>query len=103
MRTHLLKPDKVYVVDRGSESYELLAAIRAAGSSFVARVQRDVAFQVAEENDVPAAAAAAGLVRDVRLSRLGTDHHTDWHAGQPVRLVVVENRTPRASRSRCVC
>jgi hypothetical protein len=96
LRAELLRPGKVYVVDRGYESYELLAAIRAAGSSFVARVQADAAVEVERERDVAAAARAAGVVRDAGLRRLGAAHHRDWHRGAPLRLVVVENRSARA-------
>jgi hypothetical protein len=95
LRKHLLQKGKVYVLDRGYESYELLAAIRKALSSFVARVQRDLAYEVGEECAVSAAAAAAGVVRDVRVSRVGSSHHKDWHKGQTLRLVVVENREHR--------
>jgi hypothetical protein len=95
LKKHLLQKGMLVVIDRGYESYELLADIRAAESSFVARVQRDVAFEVGEECAVSATAAAAGVVRDVRVSRLGSSHHKDWHKGQPLRLVVVENREHR--------
>lgn len=95
LRTQLLHAGKVYVLDRGYESYRLLADIRAAGSSFVARVQQDVAFEAGDEHAIDPVAAAAGVVRDVTVRRLGTAHHTDWHKGQPLRLVVVENRTAR--------
>jgi hypothetical protein len=92
----LLVPGKVYVVDRGYESYELLARIRSAGSSFVARVQSDLAYEVAEHRPLTPEAVATGVVLDVTLGRLGTAHHKDWHKGQPLRLVVVENPEPRA-------
>jgi len=95
LRTQLLKPGKTYVMDRGYESYELLAQIRAKDSSFVARVQQDVAFEVQEERPIDDAARAAGVVRDVILKRLGSSHHKDWHKGQPLRLVVVENTAHR--------
>jgi hypothetical protein len=95
LRTQLLKPGRIYVVDRGYESYELLADIRAKGGSFVARVQQDVAFEVQEERPIDDAARAAGVIRDVILKRLGTGHHKDWHKGQPLRLVVVENAAHR--------
>jgi len=55
----------------------------------------DVEDLVGEGRAVSAAAAAAGVVRDAVLSRLGTGHHKDWHKGRPLRLVVVENRAAR--------
>jgi hypothetical protein len=95
LRTQLLKPGKIYVMDRGYESYELLAQIRAKDSSFVARVQQDVAFEVQKECPLDDAARAAGVVRDVLLKRLGSSHHKDWHKDKPLRLVIVENATHR--------
>jgi hypothetical protein len=94
-RQELLTKGKVYVIDRGYQNYELLAQIRKAGSSFVARVKQDVAFEVGCERPISAEAAAAGVVRDVEIRRLGTDHHKDEHKGQTLRLVVVENREHR--------
>src|SRR5262245_56441814 len=102
LRAGLLRPGRVYVLDRGYESYELLADIRAAGSSFVARLQQDAAFEPAGERPLAAADRAAGVVRDVDLSRLGGGHHKDWHRGRPLRLVVAENPTPRAGEPRAL-
>jgi hypothetical protein len=96
LRHHLLQPGRVYVIDRGYESYELLAQIRTAGSSFVARLQRDAVFEVSQERPVTRAARAAGVTRDVVVSRLGTSHHKNWHKDQSVRLVWVENATARS-------
>jgi IS4 transposase len=88
LRAELLRPGRVYVVDRGYESYGLLADIRAAGSSFVARLQADADHAVAQTRPVGAAAAAAGVVRDVVLARLG-QRGADRHAPGTVRLVTV--------------
>jgi hypothetical protein len=84
----MLQPGRLYVTDRGYASYELLADILRAGSSFVARLKEDAAFTVAEARPVSAAARAAGVVRDVVVRKLGTDHHKDV-LGQRVRLVGV--------------
>jgi hypothetical protein len=84
----MLQPDRLYVVDRGYADYELFATILAAGSSLVARVKGNTAFEVAEERPLDAAARAAGVVRDAVLSRLGTSHHKD-HLRRPMRLVIV--------------
>ncbi len=84
----MLRPGRLYVVDRGYADYELFAKIVAAGSSLVARVKDNTAFTVAEERPLDAAAKKAGVVRDVILSRLGTSHHKD-HLKRPMRLVVV--------------
>ncbi len=84
----MLRPGRLYVTDRGYASYELLGAILRAGSSFVARLKEDAAFTVQEERPVSAAARAAGVLRDVVVSKLGTDHHKDV-VGRPLRLVWV--------------
>lgn len=84
----MLAPGCLYVLDRGYVDYQLFRDIRDAGSSFIGRVKDNTAFTVAEERPVPAAAAAAGVVRDVVLAKLGTAHHKDY-LRQPVRLIVV--------------
>jgi IS4 transposase len=47
-----------------------------------------VAFRVAEERPITAAATSAGVIRDVVVSRLGTEHHKD-ELRRAVRLVFV--------------
>ena len=54
----------------------------------MARVKDNTAFVVQEERPLTAAAHAAGVVRDVVISRLGTAHHKD-HLKRPMRLVIV--------------
>lgn len=83
-----LQPGRLYVVDRGYADYELFARIVGAGSSLVARVKDNTAFVVQEERPPTAAGRAAGVVRDVVISRLGTSHHKD-HLRRPMRLVIV--------------
>jgi hypothetical protein len=84
----MLKPGRLYVVDRGYADYSLFAKIVGAGSSLVARVKDSTAFTVQEECPLDAAAKKAGVIRDVILSRLGTSHHKD-HLKRPMRLVIV--------------
>jgi hypothetical protein len=100
LKTQLLQPGRLYVLDRGYESYELLAQIRAQRSSFVARLQQDAAYELDQERVVSVAARSAGVVRDVVIKRLGTAHHTDWHKGQALRLVWVEHPTARPGEER---
>ncbi len=54
--------------------YELFARIVGAGSSLIARVKDNAAYVVQEERSITAAAQTAGVVRDVVIARLGTDH-----------------------------
>ncbi len=83
-----LQPSRLYVLDRGYADYELFAKIVAADSSLVARVKDSTAFVVQEERPLSDAAQAAGVIRDVVISRLGTSHHKD-HLKRPMRLVIV--------------
>jgi len=83
-----LQPGRLYVLDRGYANYELFARIVEAKSSLVARVKDNTAFIPAEERPLDEAAQAAGVVRDVVISRLGTSHHKN-HLRQPMRLVIV--------------
>jgi hypothetical protein len=84
-----LQPGRLYVLDRGYADYALFAKIVAAKSSLVARVKDSTAFVPQEERPLTAAAKAAGVVRDVVISRLGTAHHKD-HLKQLMRLVIVQ-------------
>lgn len=84
-----LQPGRLYVLDRGYADYELFAKIVAAKSSLVARVKDNTAFVVQEERPLTDAAKAAGVVRDLVISRLGTSHHKD-HLKRSMRLVIVQ-------------
>jgi hypothetical protein len=84
----MLQAGRLYVLDRGYAGYGLFADILQAGSSFLGRLQEDAAFTVQTERPLSAAARAAGVIRDVVVSKLGGDHHKDV-IGQPVRLVWV--------------
>jgi hypothetical protein len=85
----MLQPGRLYVMDRGYAGYQLFRDILDAGSSFIGRVKDNTTFAVAQERPLTAEAAAAGVVRDIVVAKLGTDHHKD-HLKQQVRLVVVQ-------------
>lgn len=87
--TAMLATGRLYVCDRGYASFELFRSILDAGSSLIVRVKDDITVNVLEERLISAAAARAGVVRDVILKRLGTLHHKDV-VGRPMRLVVVK-------------
>jgi hypothetical protein len=92
----MLKPGRLYVVDRGYASFELFRNILDARSSFVARVKESTVFTVKEERTVSAQAKAAGVIRDVVIEKLGTSHHKDY-LRRPVRLVIVERAKPNGA------
>lgn len=87
--TSMLEAGRLYVCDRGYASFELFRKILDAKSSLIIRVKDDIAVSVQEERPISAAAAEAGVVRDVILNRLGTPHHKDV-VGRPMRLVIVK-------------
>lgn len=88
----MLQRGRLYVLDRGYASYELFAAILAAGSSLAARVKNNVAFAVQDERPLDEAARQCGVVRDAVLARLGTTHHKNQFPERPLRLVVVQTQ-----------
>jgi hypothetical protein len=92
-----LQPGRLYVTDRGYVDYQLFRDILDAGSSFVARIKDNAAFTVAEERPLSAAAVQAGVIRDVLLDKLGTDHHKDVIGRRVVRLVIVRRTKPDGS------
>jgi hypothetical protein len=89
----MLQPHRLYVTDRGYTNYELFASILNAHSSFVARVKDNIAFVVAEERPLDLRAQAAGVTRDMIISRLGTSHHRDF-IQRPLRLVIINVDSP---------
>jgi Transposase DDE domain len=84
-----LQPNRIYVVDRGYEDYQLFQDILDARSSFIARLQDSVAYKVLEERPITDEARAAGVISDEIVKRLGTDHHKRV-IQQLVRIVKVK-------------
>jgi Transposase DDE domain len=104
----VVQPGGFHVCDRGYVEYELFAQWHALPCSFIVRVPKNAASEVAQERPLSAAARAAGVTSDRVLPRLGTSPHrpcaaqplrmgrvtTDkWHRdGTPIELVLVTNR-----------
>lgn len=78
-----------YVIDRGYRDYSLFQDIVDAKASFVARVQENTAYRTHEERPLTAADQAAGVVRDVVIDKLGTEHHKNT-LKQPLRILLVD-------------
>jgi len=87
---HSVEGGRLYVVDRGYVAYELLEEIMQARASFIVRVKSNTAFTVQEERPIAPEAQAAGVIRDVIVARLGTEHHKR-QVTRPVRLVEVRS------------
>jgi hypothetical protein len=85
-----LEAGRLYVIDRGYVGYDLLEEIMQAKASFILRVKLNTAFTVQEERPLSKEAHTAGVIRDVIVARLGTDHHKR-QVTRPVRLVVIQN------------
>jgi hypothetical protein len=85
---NMLLPKRLYVIDRGYAEYQLFQDIIDAGSSFIGRIKDNAAFEVLEERPITPEAKAAGVIRDVIVKRLGTDHHKNV-LKQSVRIVTV--------------
>jgi hypothetical protein len=83
-----LQPGRLDGPDRGDADDEWFARIVTADSSRIARAKDDTAFVVPEERPSTAAAEAAGVVRDVVISRRGTSPHKD-HLQRAMRPVIV--------------
>jgi len=60
-----LEAGRLYVLDRGYGSYELLQQIRAAGSNFICRMKDNTRLIVPQPRPLDEAAKKAGIVRDV--------------------------------------
>lgn len=88
----MLQPGRLYVLDRGYADYELLGRVVTAGSSLVARLKNEAAFTIQEERPVPEEARAAGVIRDVIISRLGSGSRPDAFR-RPMRVVMVQTRS----------
>jgi hypothetical protein len=89
----MLQPDRLYVIDRGYAGFQLFRDILDARSSFVGRVKDNTVFTVAEERILSPEARTAGVIRDVVISKLGTERHRDY-IGKNVRLVIVRRTKP---------
>ena len=83
-----LEPGRLYVTDRGYQDYKLFRDILDAGSSFISRVKDNIAYELLEQRALSEEARQAGVVKDMLVSRIGTDHHKD-EIKQTLRIVVV--------------
>jgi hypothetical protein len=91
-----LQPGRCYVVDRGYFDYSLFDAVVAAGSDYVCRVKKSIAYQVTEQREPTAEARAAGVVRDAVVSAGSGPRQRATH---PLRLIELRVEVqPRGAR-----
>lgn len=96
----LLRACALYLLDRGYRDYALFQAIIDAQSSFVARVQNNVNYELIETRPLSAEALAAGVESD-QLVWLGGEQ-SGQRLKQPVRLIHLHVQTP-GLRGRLAC
>jgi len=86
LRTNL-RPNRLYVQDRGYFSFPLMAEILQAGSSFVTRARNNMVYETLEERPLTEADRKQGIQTD-RIVRAGWDlKHNP--ISQPLRLVEI--------------
>jgi Transposase DDE domain len=86
----MLRPGRLYVIDRGYLDHELYREILEASSSFIGRIKDNGSYTVESECPLSAVDRAAGVVSDERLKRLGTPHHKNELRGHQLRLIKVQ-------------
>jgi len=84
-----LKPEKLYVLDRGYIHYRTYQAIHDKGAFFVARLKDNSSYQVLEDLPLSDADRAAGVVADQWVT-MGSAF-TEGHLTARVRRVVVRD------------
>ncbi len=86
----MLRPGRLYVIDRGYLDHGLYREILEARSSFIGRIKDNGSYTAESECPLSAADRAAGVVSDERLKRLGTPHHKNELKDHELRLIKVQ-------------
>jgi hypothetical protein len=86
----MLRPGRLYVIDRGYLDHALYREIIAAGSSFIGRIKDNGSYTTKSARPLSTADTVANVVSDELLERLGTPHHKDELKGHQLRLVKVQ-------------
>jgi hypothetical protein len=84
-----LQADRFYVLDRAYHCYDTLAQIVEAGSDFLVRLRKDMAFEVRETHALSAADRAAG-VRLVQTVRASSVRGVNALGPLPLKLVEID-------------
>ena len=84
-----LQKGRLYVLDRGYLGYEFFQEMIDAKASFICRVKDNAVYRVIEQRPISEQAAEAGVIEDVIVDKLGSDHHKN-PLQQPVRIVKVQ-------------
>ena len=73
-----LQAGRLYVMDRGYAGYEFFQQIIDAKASFIGRVQNNATYRVIERREITPEAAAAGVIEDVVVDKLGSEKHKNY-------------------------
>jgi hypothetical protein len=92
-----LRPNRIYVMDRGYERYALFEQIVQQGSDYLCRVQHRPA-EVSQERPLSSAAVAAGILHD-EIVILGRSRNEVGQITHPVRRIVIAAAAPGRQRT----
>lgn len=95
-----LRSGRLYITDRGYFSFDLMARIIKAGSSFVGRVRNNIVYETLEERALSEVHQREGIRGD-RIVRAGCRPEGN-PVGKPLRLVEIHVPDSGASRRRRV-
>jgi hypothetical protein len=93
-----LKPDHIYVMDRGYAKFTLFNDIHRAGSSYVCRVRDNSVLEVERDRPLEAKDIEAGVLSD-QIVKMGIASRPSYRPDHPIRLVCVEI-TPHKKRGK---
>jgi len=91
-----LQEGRLYVLDRGYLGYEFFQEIIDAKASFICRIKNNSAYRVVETRSLSEQAAAAGVIEDLIVDKLGSDHHGN-PLKQRIRIVKVQTQDVRSN------
>ena len=86
----MLRPERLYVIDRGYLDHGLYRAILEARSSFIRRIKDNASYTAESELPLTKADREAGVGSDERIKRLGTSHHKNELKDHVLRLIKVQ-------------
>ncbi|MEZ5942083.1 MAG: IS4 family transposase [Planctomycetaceae bacterium] len=89
---NMVQPGGFYVADRGYANNAMFREFDAQNVRFLIRVQENTTFEVQAEQPLSDADSQAGVVRDVLVRRLGTEHNRLLE--EPLRIVEIRGTEP---------
>ena len=90
-----LEADRLYVLDRGYQKWQLFNTIVSKRSSYLCRVRDKIQYEVIESKTLTQADMDAGVLSDQTIRVTSTTSNVD----HPIRLVIIQGK-PHTSRGR---